>query len=479
MKSYEKYISKANTEEIHESTLRILNDVGILFENDEAVELFKKHGAKTDGYKVFISESMVNGALESAPSKFMLRLNESEQVQMGNGAMLSSPIGQPAYICSDGAIRRMTPQDAVSQFKMSEACTITNMAGGNVAMLNGLNMTQEQRVFAMLAIALKYSGKYQASSGAVVTGIEAKKAYQYTLDSIDLSMRFRGVDSGAAMLTIINSLSPLTYDSVPIEKMMAYVRKGQAVVPSPCAMPLLTGPASVAGIMSMTNAEIIAGTVFAQLCSPGAPVIYGNTSAATDMSKIQLSIGSPESALMCYATAALADYYNLPFRTGGALSDAKQIDAQAGAETMMMLYATYDTCPDYVLHNAGCMGMFNVMSPEKFVIDEEIARMVQRMLEGVDCSDECLLFEEIKNVGPRGTFLHGRTPAIFRKEFIQAKIFNKDDPNNWQNQGSVSVEAYAKEEAERRISEYVPPEITKEQHKLIKDYLPKEYKDSI
>lgn len=46
MKAYEQYISKASVEKIHENTLRILSEIGVNFENERALDVFRKHGAR-------------------------------------------------------------------------------------------------------------------------------------------------------------------------------------------------------------------------------------------------------------------------------------------------------------------------------------------------------------------------------------------------------------------------------------------------
>ncbi|NTW71351.1 MAG: hypothetical protein HGA49_03825 [Eubacteriaceae bacterium] len=480
MKSYEQYVSKTDVERIHENTLRILSEVGVRFESEKAIEVFKNHGVKVEGDTVYIDEDTLKKCLATAPSTFEMVVNHDGTRQtLGAGAMLTCVIGHPAYIAKEGRIEQITSQDSIDQFKMSESSAVANSSNLNFAFLNGLHPTEEQQALGQIAFLLKYSNKYKIHSDPFVIGFSADKSYEYSKKGIDLMKNFFGLQDKHVMLTIINPLSPLCFDAGPINKMLAYTEENQVCAISPCGMPLLTSPASLAGMMSETNAEVLAGLVFIQLVKPGTPVIYGTTSGATDMRTIQLGIGTPEASLVSYATAALADFYQLPFRTGGALSDAKDLDVQAGAESMLMMHTTYNVKPDFVLHHIGCMGTFNVVSLEKFIVDEEIAMMVQRQLKGIDTSDERLCFNEISKVGPRGSFLQGRTPSMYRKEFCMAKVFNKDDPNNWQNTGSKSVFQNAREEVQRRISSYTPPELTKEQINLVKPYLPDVFKETI
>jgi trimethylamine--corrinoid protein Co-methyltransferase len=197
------------------------------------------------------------------------------------------------------------------------------------------------------------------------------------------------------------------------------------------------------------------------------------------MRTIQLCIGSPEATLISYATAALADYYKLPFRSGGALSDAKDVDFQAGAESMMLLQATLANRPDYILHMCGVLGTFNIVSFEKFLLDEEIIEMVRRQLEGVRVEEETLCYNEIEKVGARGNYLQGRTPKMFRKEFHMAQLFNKEDPNQWQKEGSIPVRETARAKVIERLDSYQPPVLEKAQLELVEKYIPEVFRNKI
>ncbi|MEG2449820.1 MAG: trimethylamine methyltransferase family protein, partial [Eubacterium sp.] len=296
---------------------------------------------------------------------------------------------------------------------------------------------------------------------------------------IQLIKNFEDNHDDPVCIVSINTLSPLCYDHDPLEKMMITIEENQPIWISPCGMPLLTAPASLYGMMSMTNAETLAGLVLSQMLKPGTPCIYGNTSGSTNLKTIQLCIGSSETALVTYATKALANYYGLPCRAGGGLSDAKDFDFQAGSESTMMIQSTLDARPDIIFHACGILGSFNIVSFEKCLADEEIYKMSERLLRGIDCSDEKNCFETIAKTGPRGTFLKGRTPKMYKEEFMMATYFNKDDPNQWQQHGSISIRESIDTAVKNRIHSYTPPQITKTQEKLLAPYLPTPYQNHI
>lgn len=482
MKSYEKYISKEEIKIIHENSLRILEEVGVVFENDRALEIFKAAGAIVDGTNVRIPSKLVEKALKSVPSSFTLHSTLTGDVVMGAESKdrLIMPNAGNIYISENGKIREMTNDDVMHQFIMGEASPICTMSYVQ-DFPDKSRFSKDQKILGALAAQLKYSTKYIFNVVAFTRGLGFEEAEHYRLKALEIVENFQGItEKGKPVLGVgINALSPLAYDHDPIDYLLFGIEHNLPVWIAPCAMPMLTAPPSVAGLLSTTNAELLAGLTFIQLVKPGHPFLYGNVSGATDMRKVQLAMGAPETALIAYATAGLADFYHLPFRVGGSLSDAKDMDSQAGAESMMILYATLDTNPNYIMHMVGSLGAYNVISFEKIVLDEEIIGMVNRLLKGIRVDDETLRFDEIRKVGPRGAFFYGRTPKIYREEIYLTKLFNKEDASTWQNAGAKSISSTAHEEIEKRLASYVPPERTKDQLDVIDAYLPPMYRDHI
>ena len=197
------------------------------------------------------------------------------------------------------------------------------------------------------------------------------------------------------------------------------------------------------------------------------------------MRTIQLAIGAPETCLMGYITAGLADYYNLPFRTGGGLSDAKDCDIQAGVEAMMVLKMSFESGSNWIEHSCGTIGSFNVVNFEKFLMDEEIIRINQRLCRGIDCSDEKMCFDLIKETGARGSFLKGRTPKMYREEFFMPKYLNKQDPKEWEARGNVPINEVLSESVRKRLDSWQAPSIEKDRLAVIEKFIPEQYRDMI
>ena len=63
---------------LHNACMKILSKVGVVFHEAEALEIFKKHGFKVDGEKVFFTEDKVLKALETVPSETTIQARVSE-----------------------------------------------------------------------------------------------------------------------------------------------------------------------------------------------------------------------------------------------------------------------------------------------------------------------------------------------------------------------------------------------------------------
>ncbi|MDO5433813.1 trimethylamine methyltransferase family protein [Eubacterium sp.] len=476
MKKYEQFIAKEDIELIHENTIRILQNVGVKFEHGEALEIFRKHGIRVEGDVVYMGEKDVRTALSTVPETFTLYSGRGT-VEVGDGSMVKLPVGCPAFIEDHGNIRKILNKDIIDLFKLIDTSPLLDCNHVNF-FTESEGFSDDVKRYSYLALLMKYSNK-PFPFAIPDTSAEKGSLREAMASGIRLMKRFEGVEDKCLASVGINPLSPLCYDHAPIERIIGTCGENQGIWLASCVMPVLTAPPSVASILTMVNAEILAGFVFTQLLKPGTPMIYANVSGSTDLRTIQLSMGNPEAALMIYGTAALADYYRVPFRAGGAISDAKDLDFQAGMESMMMAEATVKAKPDMILHSTGCLGTYNIVSFEKMLMDEEIFAYAERIHRGIDVTEKKICFKDIEKTGPRGNFLSGRTPKMYREEFYLTQYLNKADANDWQNKGRVGLKENAGQKVQERIEAYQAPEITKEQEELLKPYLPEAYRDQI
>ncbi|MDO4572137.1 MAG: trimethylamine methyltransferase family protein, partial [Clostridia bacterium] len=78
-----------------------------------------------------------------------------------------------------------------------------------------------------------------------------------------------------------------------------------------------TGPVSLAGNISLANAEILGVNVLCQLVSPGLPIIYGFAATTSDLRSMGVCNASPGFLKQARYGALLAKRYGLACRSGG------------------------------------------------------------------------------------------------------------------------------------------------------------------
>lgn len=207
------------------------------------------------------------------------------------------------------------------------------------------------------------------------------------------------------MSVITNPISPLTVDGETLRILEFCGRKGIPATCAPAPIAGATAPATLGGTLAQLHAEALAGVALAQFLSPGAPILYGAVPSTMDLRKMNLAIGSIETSMLNTAAVALAHWYRLPIYASAGLTDAKVPDVQAGFEKGVSTLMVASAGGDFIHLAAGMLDSGNAIALEQFVIDDEILGMIQRILRGIDITEETLAVDCIDRVGPGGNFV--------------------------------------------------------------------------
>jgi trimethylamine--corrinoid protein Co-methyltransferase len=179
-----------------------------------------------------------------------------------------------------------------------------------------------------------------------------------------------------------------------------------------------------------------------------------------DLKSGALSCGAPELSMFVSYVAQIARYYHLPSRSGGGLTDALTVDAQAGAESALSLFNAVNSGINFILHTAGILGSYISMSYEKFLLDEEVAAMIRRMVKPTPVSDETVDLETIVKVGPGGHYLtQPKTTKLCRKEIYQTKLMNRLNLESWEAAGKSDLNGAASKKLSGRLESWKAPDL--------------------
>jgi trimethylamine--corrinoid protein Co-methyltransferase len=430
--NWREVLSPEDIEAIHDTSMELLTNVGVQFPADEAVAVFREHGARTDGQRVYLDEKQVMDAVQAAPDTFTIHArNPDRDVLIGDGVPVFAPgYGAPFLVDYEVGKRVPTMDDYHNLARLAHALPNQDLSGHLMVEPEGVTAAHVR----MLHANMIHSDKVFIGSA------EGREGVRHTLEMAGVLLGDEVVKEKPVTISLINSLTPLGYSREMLEALMGYARARQPIVIAALAMAGSTAPVTLAGTLALQNAELLAGIALAQLISPGTPVVYGSTSTNIDMKTGALAIGSPELSMMIAAHAQLARHYGLPARSGGALTDSSVPDAQAGLESMLSLVTTVNSGIDFVLHAAGILSSYLAFSYEKFVIDDEMCGAVRHYQRGIQVSPETLAYDVAARVGPGGNFLmEMHTVERCRTEFWQPRLLDRGGLEAWMSGGRQST----------------------------------------
>ena len=196
-----------------------------------------------------------------------------------------------------------------------------------------------------------------------------------------------------------------------------------------------TAPVTLAGNVLTHTAETLAGIALVQCVRKGAPGICGSVGSISDL-RTMGNLGGPiERAMLNAAVAQMAQHFEIPFYSTAGTSDAKSVDIQAAYESAMSSVLVAMSGANYIHDAAGLMEFDLTVSYEKLVMDNEILGMCQRVLRGIEVSDDTLATELLISKGPGQDYLaEEHTVMHMREEFFVPRLANRQkrdqfDPN--------------------------------------------------
>ncbi|MGB7874176.1 MAG: trimethylamine methyltransferase family protein [Anaerolineales bacterium] len=465
-KNWCEFLSPSDTQAIHDTSMKLMGEIGILFPEENALEIFKNNGFKVEGKKVFFSEEQVMGAVKNVPRLFTVHARNPERdITVGDGSPIFAPgYGAPFLVDAQEGKRDPTLEDYHNLVKLAHVLPNQDLSGH--LMVEPRDIPSETAHLQMLLVHMLHSDK------AFIGSSEGGRGSQHTVDMIEIL--FGGKPDRPVTLGLINPISPLGYGTEMLEAILAYANAKQPLIFASLIMAGSTGPITLAGVLAVQNAELLAGIVLAQLVNPGLPCLYGATSTNIDLRTGALAVGSPELSLCLSAHAQLARFYGLPSRGGGALTDASLNDAQAGYESMFSMLTTVNSGIDFVLHSGGIVSSYLAFSYEKFVMDDEVCGMMRQYLRGIQVDAETLAYDVIANVGSGGHFLgEDHTLERCRTEFWQPVLFDRSGLEAWWDGERLDTTARATQRWKDLLASHEDPPLDETTARQLQSYVEK------
>ena len=439
---------------IHETSLDILNEVGIQVPHAGTLETFRQAGATVEKTRVRLSRSMIEDALAVVPHEVYLASRDGENDLLLKGRRVHFGTGgSPSMVLPPG-------EDEVRPAQLKDIALLATLANSLsevdffVLPVTPTDIPHDSIATNRFYLALNHTTKH--IMGGLIN-------LQGARDVFDMAAMIAGsADALRAQLFIscIASwmVSPLTFDSEVTDILTFWCEQGMPVALSVAPMAGSTSPVTLAGTLVQLNAEQLAGIVYTQLVRPGTPVLAGYIPGQMNPATGGYLGGTPEFGLMQAAGAQLALFYDVPIYCSAGMTDSKLPDQQAGYEKMMTLLLTAMAGASYIHHAAGMIENMNAVSYEQMVLDNDIILMVKRVLGGINTDAEHMAAEAIARVGPGGHYLmDAHTLRHMRTEMAFPRLSDRSGRESWKLEGAMDSRRRAAELVEHLLTESQKP----------------------
>lgn len=421
---------------IHDGAMRILEDIGIEFLNEEAIALFKQAGCTVNGTNVRMGRDWVMEMLGHAPAQFDITpRNPDRKITLGGKHILFGNVSSPPNYHDLGIGRKVAGTRAQCQnlLKLTQYFNCIHFAGGYPVEPVDVHASVRHLdvLFDKLTICDKVVHAYSLGRERVEDVMEMVRiAGGLTHDEFDARPH---------MYTNINSTSPLKHDQPMIDGCLRLARRGQAIVVTPFTLAGAMAPVTMAGAVTLSVAEALSAIALFQYVRPGIPCMIGTFTSNVDMKSGAPAFGTPEYMRATQMTGQMARFYGLPMRASGVCA-ANVPDGQAMWETSNSLWSAVQSGTHMVYHAAGWLEGGLIASPEKFIMDCEVIQMIQRYMEPVvwATTPEDIAVDAIREVGPSGHYFGiQHTQDRYQTAFYQPFVSDWRNYEAWEAAGAV------------------------------------------
>jgi len=461
-------LSKQDVQKIHEATLHIIENVGIRFPSKRALKIWEDAGADVDHEKkiVKVKPYLIEDALKQCPPAYTLGARDPQQnLQLdGNQVNLGTDgCGVEVIDINTGVKRTTVLQDVRDIARVADA---TEEVAFHWVSVSAQDAPVEARGLHELKAVWENSTKHVQTES--IYNVEEAKA------SMEMAIALAGGKEELRKHPVLSLMQctapPLGHDGGSLDAALIAAEHGVPTGFMTMSACMTTGPTTMAGTLTVGNAEVIAATALLQLAYPGAPVFYAAAQTASDPRTGVYTGGGPEDFLFGAATNVLADFYNIPLSMGSFATGAKEPNWQAGLEGSLSTFMASVVMSDMLL-GVGFLHGSRIWSYAEMMMDCEIFSIIHKMMQGIEVNEETLALDAIAAVGPGGHYLAQRHTLNHMRELFMPQFLDRRPYSKWEETGE-DARNWAVNKARKILKEHQPDpleeRISKEFERIIK-----------
>jgi trimethylamine--corrinoid protein Co-methyltransferase len=438
----------------------LLCKMGVEIHNKPVLEMLGDHGAEVSVEKrhAYLTDGVIDRALGTVAGSFRLYDVLGNLTHEFAGDRVYFTPGSAAINILDGItgeMRRPTTADYVRFVKVTSGLRhLASQSTGLIPADVDERISDSYRLY----LSLMYGEKPVITGAFTVEGFEIMKELQVAVRGSDQALKAKPLAVFSCCPT-----APLKWSDVTSQNLVDCARRSIPV--EFVSMPLsgFMAPATLVGSLVQQTAETLSGIVISQLVNPGHPVLYGGSPAIFDVRYETTPMGAVESMMMDCANSEIGKHLGLPTQGYIALSDAKQLDAQAGLETgagaVLAALSGINS-----ISGPGMLDFESCQSLEKLVLDNEICGMAYRLVQGIEPREDfpaLPVFQEL--LREKHLLIADHTRRHLRKEIaFPGAVIERANRTRWQREGQRTLRERAAAEVSRLIGKYAPSRLPEE-----------------
>ena len=432
-----KVLSEEQVKTIHEKALYILENMGMTFAYEPALDYLEKAGCEVDRetQKVKFPKELVEKCIESAPATFDLYDRNGEfYCTFGDGVTRFNPGSSAGNVLDhDGDTARLSNvKDLKLLTKVAQSLPHIDFVSSSIVCEEAPGELGSQYL---------YYTEMQNSIKPIIGGSTDAEGVPRTFELLKAVLGSEeAVRTKPYTIFDICVTSPLKWSHIGARNIVDCVEMDIPINLISAQIAGATGPITLAGCILNHTVEILAGLVLAQSVKPGHPVSYGGAPCIFNMKSMYTPMEAMECSMITVGYAQMGKFYGLPVHTYAAMSDAKVIDYQAGSESarsgLMAMLANVDN-----VSGPGGLNVIAEMSIEKMVMDNDYIGTLKHLEKGIRFTEDSLATDLIMKVGSGGNFMTEKhTLKNYKKEQNYSNItMNYQERAAWIKDGKQSI----------------------------------------
>ncbi|MEE9443169.1 MAG: trimethylamine methyltransferase family protein [candidate division Zixibacteria bacterium] len=455
-----KFLDDTLIEQIISEARDVLCKIGVTIHNPEIVSMLSDYGAHIydSGHKVIFKNELIDKSLATAPSSIKLYDVMGEEAADLSGYNINYTPGSAALFIQDHGSNEFRNPDTADYVKYARLMSQLNHISLQSTAIIPADVNEKISDSYRLFLSFLYCEK------PVVTGTFTIEAFEI-MKNLQLAIRGDEINLKKKPLTMFSCCptSPLKWSDVTSQNVIDCAKYSIPV--EFIAMPLsgLISPVTLTGTLVQHTAETLSGVVISQLACPGAPIVYGGSPAIFDIRYETTPMGAVETQMIDCAYSEIGKYFGLPTQAYIGLSDAKQLDAQAGLESSMG--ATLAALSGInSISGPGMLDFESCFSLEKLVVDNEICGMTHRMIQGIEPKEDFPSLPHFEELLKDGHLLIADHTRKYLKEEIHfpGRVIERANRARWAEEGRLTLGDRANTEIKKLIDNYIPSRLSAE-----------------